>query len=62
MAGPTESYTDCAMLTLSWAAREFSSVIAATRDISPFELDEEKESVATDPPPLRLWSVRAWRY
>ena len=48
MAGPTESYTDCAMLTLSWAAREFSSVIAATRDISPFGLDKEREPVVTN--------------
>jgi len=51
MARPTESYADCAMLTLSWAAREFSSVIAATREINPFELDEEREPVATDPCP-----------
>ena len=42
------------MLTLSWAAREFSSVSAATRDISPFELDEAGGPVATDSRPLRL--------
>jgi len=51
VVGPTESYADCAMLTLSWAAREFSSVIAATRDINPFELDDERESVGVDPRP-----------
>ena len=62
IAGQTESYADCAMLTLSWAARELSSVIAATRDINPLELDEEGESAIIDPHPWRLWSVRAWRY
>ena len=57
---PTESHADWAMLTLSWAAREFSSVIAATREMSPLELGED-ESVEIDPP-TRPGSARAWRY
>lgn len=50
----TESHADCAMFTLSWAAREFSSVIAATREISPLELDEEREPIEIDSLQMRL--------